>query len=76
MNINFIYNLNGKPEYAVIPYNIWETLEKYISGNESNIQKKIKKRFNPDNYKGILSHLHLNVDKEIKKMRSEWKRDF
>ena len=33
------------------------------------------KNFTPEDYEGILSHLNLNVDKELFNMRKTWKRN-
>ncbi len=75
MIINYIYNTNGQPEYAVVPYMIWEALEKKFDENTKRIANRIKNKFNPSDYRGILSHLNLDIELEIQNMRSEWTRD-
>ena len=73
MQVNYIFNSKGKPEYAVIPFLMWENMEK-INQNKKNKFKKDKNKFNPENYIGILSHLELNIETELLDMRKEWNR--
>ncbi|HPI18900.1 MAG TPA: hypothetical protein PKY56_00880 [Candidatus Kapabacteria bacterium] len=72
MNISYIYDKKGEPEYAVIPIIFWKKLEKDIlkTVEKNNISKK----FNPKEYKGIISSLNLNIEDEIQEMREEWER--
>ena len=75
MTVNYIYNTKGKPEYAVVPYILWEELEKLIDEKAASQVKKMKKIFEPSKYYGILKHLDLDINTEIKNMRKEWKRN-
>ena len=73
MSINYIYNSNGKPEYAVVPYLIWEKFEKEVEQKSIKLSQKKQNKFTPSSYKGILKKLHIiDIDKEISEMRSEW----
>ncbi|TAL57948.1 MAG: hypothetical protein EPN85_12790 [Bacteroidetes bacterium] len=42
--------------------------------DEKTIESKTKK-FNPQEYEGILSHLNLDIEKELLNMRKAWKRN-
>ncbi|MFH1050330.1 MAG: hypothetical protein V1779_05285 [bacterium] len=75
MTVNYIYNSKGKPEYAVVPYLLWESLEKHVSQITKNIIEDGTKKFNPAEFKGILKHLDLDLDSEIELMRSRWTRN-
>jgi len=75
MTVNYIYNAKGKPEYAVVPYILWESLEKQIISENNNQSGKMSKNFNPSDYCGILKHLNMDVDSEIEKLRSQWTRN-
>lgn len=72
MSVNYIYNSQGQPEYAVIPINEWESVKKLIKENtlKSNLNE-----FKPSDYKGILSNLKLDLDSEIIEMRNQWTRN-
>jgi len=72
MNISYIYDKKGEPEYAVIPIIFWEKIEKDILRTENH--KNISKKFNPREYKGLISSLNLNIEDEIQEMREEWER--
>jgi hypothetical protein len=81
MTINYVYNDKGVAEYVVIPTTIWEQLQKYLSINKIKnavdlSKKKDDKKFNPREYKGILSSINIDIEQELKNMRNEWKRDF
>jgi hypothetical protein len=79
---NYIYDEKGIAEYVVLPVKIWEILKPYLTSNEIKIKEmnpeELKKTesFNPKDYFGIISHLELDVEQELKNMRSEWTRNF
>ncbi|MCX6148668.1 MAG: hypothetical protein NTW25_15655 [Candidatus Kapabacteria bacterium] len=73
MSVNYIYNTNGQPEYAVIPIQEWESVKKLIK--ESTALKSNSNEFKPSDYKGILSNLNLDLDSEITEMRNQWTRN-
>lgn len=76
MKINYIYNTAGKIEYAVIPYYIWNKVKGYTENlvKERTTPKKIK--FNPSEFRGMLSHHNFDIELELKNMRDEWTRNF
>jgi len=73
MNISYIYDLKGKPEYAVIPINFWNKISSLIDNEQEKSQ--IKTSFDPQNYRGIISNLDLDIYLELSKMRDEWERN-
>ena len=75
MTVNYIYNSKGKPEYAVVPYFLWETIEKQFEKEKGKKIEKISEKFNPVEFKGILKHLNLDLDNEIKELRKQWARN-
>jgi hypothetical protein len=75
MLINYIYNTKGQPEYAVVPFFLWEKLENNLEEKFINSNKSIKNKFNPIEFKGIISHLNLDIENEIQEMRNEWTRN-
>ncbi len=77
MVVNYIYNEDGRAEYAIIPIYMWNMLEPQVSKialPQPEIQGK--KTFNPLKYKGILRDLRFDIEEELLKMRNEWTRDF
>lgn len=72
MNINYIYDLKGKPEYAVIPIYLWNKISNLIEiDKDKNMSSK---SFEPKEFRGILSNLNIDTDQELSKMRDEWER--
>ncbi len=69
MTVNYIYDADGAIEYAIIPYTIWEKLKKSIPVKK---EKKEKEEFDPSAYRGILSHLNLDIESELKNMKDQW----
>lgn len=79
MTINYIYDTQGKLEYAVVPIQIWETVQSYLPKNVSDdlVEKESAyKKFEPKDYFGMLSHLNLDAEQELSNMRAEWTRNF
>ncbi|MCB1191271.1 MAG: hypothetical protein H7A23_14025 [Leptospiraceae bacterium] len=70
MKLNYIYNLQGQIEYAVIPYEIWKKVEKFVPIQEKQYQKN--EIYDPKPFRGMLRHLKLNIEIELKNMREEW----
>ncbi len=73
--VKYVYNSNGKIEYALIPYMIWKKIKIYIDNDEIVLPIKNKKEFNPSEYRGMLSHLNLDIEQEIKNLRNQWTRN-
>jgi len=79
---NYIYDEKGTAEYVVLPVKIWEILKPYLAKDEikmkeiNPLESNKTENFNPKEYFGIISHLNLNIEQELKNMRSEWTRNF
>jgi len=71
LTYNYIYNEKGVAEYVVIPVKIWDKVKEYLSPKNPE-----HKKFNPREYKGMLSHLNLDIEQELINMRKEWTRNF
>lgn len=70
MTINYIYNPTGQVEYAIIPISLWELVKPYLEQKVAVSPKT--PAFNPLRYKGMLKHLDLDIEHELKMMRNEW----
>ena len=81
---NYIYDEKGIAEYVVLPVKIWEVLKPYLSLKEINTSEnkpveftnQNSAKFDPKDYYGIISHLNLDIEQELKNMRNEWTRNF
>lgn len=76
MKVNYIYNTTGEIEYAVIPYFIWDKVKDYAENLVNKKKSYKKKKFNPSEFRGILSHHNFNMEQELKNMREQWTRNF
>lgn len=74
MTINYIYSATGQVEYAIIPINLWEILKPYLQTEW--VKQPVKPAFDPRKYKGMIRHLKLDIEQELKTMRNEWTRNF
>jgi hypothetical protein len=54
-----------------------EDNEEVVLYLEDYIQKKQKKEeeFDPEEFRGALKHLNINVEEESRKLRNQWKRN-
>ena len=75
MNVSYVYNVEGKAEYAVVPILLWQKISQSVDNDLINDSSSKCLPFNPRKFKGILSKLNLDFDSEISSMRSEWTRD-
>jgi hypothetical protein len=73
MVVNYIYDKTGRIEYAVIPYNIWDSIKNYAIPFELKSEKKQK--FEPTDFIGMLSHYNFDLEYEFQQMRNQWTRD-
>ena len=76
MVVNYIYNANGQIEYAVIPWHLWDKVKEYAENSVTKKKSQIKKKFNPSEFRGILSHYNFDIEQELKNMRDQWTRNF
>ena len=73
MIINYICNEDGQIEYAVIPYNVWNSIKSYA--NSTEIKEEKEPDFDPIEFIGMLSHYSFDIEEEIQQMRNQWPRD-
>lgn len=67
-DIKYIYNDMGEVEAAIVPIQTWRAMEQKIETKPTP--------FHASKFRGIFSHLNIDVEQEIKKVRDEWKRNF
>lgn len=84
MNVSYIYDEAGQVEYAVVPIHVWEQVKDQVPSESVQPEKSLaavktgkeeippQKDWDPMEYYGMLRHLNLDVEKEVKKMRDEW----
>jgi hypothetical protein len=74
MVLNFIYNQTGQPEYAIVPIQIWEMLKSHLNQPIVAIPfvAATPPKFDPTAYEGMLRYKNLDIEAELKQMRSEW----
>jgi len=75
MLINYVYNEQGVAEYVVIPSSVWFSVQEYLDKNKIQIEvleKPKNKKFNPREFKGILSPLNLDIEEELLNRRKVW----
>jgi len=78
MTINYVYNDKGIADYVVIPTTIWVEIQKILHTNNIAYElpeKKDKVKFNPRDYKGLLSSLNLDIEQELLDMKNAWKKN-
>jgi hypothetical protein len=78
MKINYVYNDKGIAEYVVIPADVWVRVQKYLKKTQPKTELKdeqVKKKFNPRDFKGILSPLNLDIEQELLNMKNAWKKN-
>lgn len=73
MVVNYIYNTNGQIEYAVIPYNVWDSIKNYTELFEIKSEKK--NEFDPTEFIGMLSHYNFDLEVELQEIKKQWTRD-
>ncbi len=73
MVVNYIYNTNGQIEYAVIPYNVWDSIKNYAELFEIKSEKK--NEFDPTEFIGMLSHYNFDLEVELQEIKKQWTRD-
>jgi len=73
MIVNYIYDKTGQIEYAIIPFNIWDSIKNYANHIETDAEKKQK--FEPSEFIGMLSHYNLDIEYELQQMKKQWTKD-
>ncbi len=80
MDIKYIYNYQGQQESVVIPMGLWRFIQGYLpnlfkkEAEKDNVLEN--KKFDPTAYFGMTAYLNLDIEEELKNMRSEWNRTF
>lgn len=74
MTVNYIYNINGQIEYAILSLDLWQAIQHHLP---TELAAKLKMPtpqtpFDPQQYYGLLAPLQLDVEAELTQMRQEW----
>lgn len=75
MKLNYIYNPAGKIEYVVVPCFLWDKVKGYAEKTEKSAIKQKNKKFNPSEFRGMLSHHNFNIEHELRIMKKQWTRN-
>jgi len=67
MEIKYVYDAQGNETAVIVPIEVWNKI-KHID------DKKSIEVFQPSKYRGIYKNLELDLEKEIKNLRTEWLR--
>jgi hypothetical protein len=73
MIINYIYYKSGQIEYVVIPFDVWDSIKKYVPSTEIKGEKEPD--FDPTEFIGMLSHHHFDLEDELQQLRNLWPGD-
>lgn len=68
MQVQYVYDENGKKTGVIIPIAIWETVSRQKEA------KKPKAAFDPSKFRGLYRSLAINPEKELNSLRQEWER--
>lgn len=66
MEVQYIYDENGRKTGVIVPISLWEKMKK---GTRS------KEAFALSEYRGIYRCLGIDLEEEIRSLREEWTRD-
>ena len=68
MTLKYIYQEDGKKTAVIIPIEEWLKIQHLLNAHKKSQQ------FDPKVYRGFLKHKGEDVEKELQKLREEWKR--
>lgn len=68
MQVQYIYDENGKNTSVIVPIDLWHDLSRKTR------MKKVKESFEPSKFRGIYRNLEIHLDKELQNLRQEWER--
>jgi len=68
MQLQYIYDENGKNTSVIVPIDLWHDLSQKIQ------MKKGRESFEPSKFRGIYRNLGIHLKKELQNLRQEWER--
>lgn len=68
MQVQYVYDENGKKTGVIVPIAFWENVSRRKNSS------KPKAAFDPSEYRGLYRNLPLNLRRELTGMRLEWER--
>ncbi len=73
MQIQYLYDIDGKAKFVVIPVELWEKLKNNIKLDDFSAEEYgDEKKVDISQFYGILKHKNIDVEKEVQTMRQEW----
>jgi len=66
MQVQYIYDENGKNTGVILPIDLWQDLSPKIQ------TKKERGSFEPSKFRGIYRNLEIHLKKELENLRQEW----
>lgn len=79
VSVKYIQNESGSVESVVIPIEDWKYIQQELAAKKPQVHPDLsatkKESFDPAQYKGMLTNYHLDIEKEIQKLRDEWTRN-
>ncbi len=68
MQVQYVYDENGKKTSVIVPITLWQKILRRKSSASDN------RDFDPSRYRGLFRNLGIKIDHEIDMMRQEWER--
>jgi len=68
MRVQYVYDMRGKKTGVIIPIELWN--EKWFKMED--MEKK--EVFNPSKYRGMYKNLRVDLEEDIRNLRTEWVR--
>jgi len=68
MQVQYVYDENGKKTGVIIPIALWENVSRQKEA------EKPKAGFDPSKFRGLYRSLAVNFEKELQSLRQEWER--
>lgn len=75
MKLNYIYNHVGQIEYVIVPSYLWDKVKDYAEKTEKSTTKQKGDKFNPSEFRGMLSHHNFDIEHELQNMKKQWIRN-
>jgi hypothetical protein len=69
MDVQYVYDEDGRQTGVILPINIWNRISHLIEGRGEN-----KSDWDPSKYRGMYRDLDIDVKKESASLRDEWTR--
>jgi hypothetical protein len=68
MQVQYVYDENGKKTGVIVPIALWENVSRHKSS------PKKAAAFDPSKFRGLYRNLAISFEKELNGLRQEWER--